>query len=268
MARRSKLARKKNNITLVLIVLVGLAIAGLLAGVVYLLLNTEAPPDPVTLCPASGPTGHTVVLVDNTEPMNFIQRQALTQRFKELAEKQVLEGQMISVFVLGESFADNAMPIFEKCNPGTGEGKSKLNANPAQIKARYIKEFRSPLMQLRQQITLDKPSDRSPVFEMLQMAAINGFNRVDAQGPRTLVVFSDMLPHMPEFSMFKSLPDFKTFSAGAYGRKSQASLDGVEVHLNYLINYPNLQTTKQAAFWEQYFDNSGAELVEIDTFEG
>ncbi|WP_312125773.1 hypothetical protein [Pseudomonas sp.] len=268
MARRSKLARKKNSVTLALIVLVVLVIVALVTGVVYLLLNTEPPADPVTLCPATGPTGHTVVLVDNTEPLNFIQRQALTQRFKELAEKQVPEGQMISVFVLGESFTQNAMPIFEKCNPGTGEDKSKLNANPAQINARYTKEFRTPLIQLRQQITLDKPSDRSPVFEMLQLAAINGFDRVDAQGQRTLIVFSDMLPNMPEFSMFKGLPEFEQFAESAYGRKSQATLDGVEVHLNYLLNYPKLQTTKQAAFWEQYFDNSGAQLVEIDTFEG
>lgn len=253
---------------LALIVLVGLVIVALVSGVVYMLLNTEPPADPVTLCPASGPTGHTVVLVDNTEPLSFIQRQALTQRFKELAEKQVPEGHIISVFVLGESFTQNAMPIFEKCNPGTGEGKSKLNANPAQIKAQYTREFRTPLTQLRQQITLDKPSERSPVFEMLQLAAINGFDRIDAQGPRSLLVFSDMLPNMPEFSMFKGLPDFKAFSGGAYGRKSQASLDGVEVHLYYLINYPELQTTKQAAFWEQYFENSGAQLIEIDTFEG
>lgn len=268
MARRSKLARKKNTVTLALIVVVGLVIVALVSGMIYLLLNTEPPADPVSLCPASGPTGHTVVLVDNTEPLNFIQRQALSQRFKELAEKQVPAGQMISVFVLGESFTQNAMPIFEKCNPGTGADKSKLNANPAQIKARYDKEFQAPLIHLREQITLEKPSERSPVFEMLQLAAINGFDRVDAHGPRSLIVFSDMLPNMPEFSMFKGLPDFKAFSEGAYGRKSQARLHGVEVHLNYLINYPKLQTPKQGAFWEQYFEKSGAQLVKVDTFEG
>lgn len=251
-----------------MIVAVLIAIVGLAGGMIYLLVNSEDPVDPVTLCPASGPEGHTIVLVDNTEPFNFIQRQALTQRFKELAEKQMPEGHMVSVFLLGESFTENAQPIFEKCNPGTGENKSRLDANPKRIKQRYMDEFRTPLVRLRQEITLEKPSEWSPVFEMLQLVSINGFSRIDAQGPHTLIVFSDMLPNMPEFSMFKAFPEFKNFINGAYGRKSQARLDDVEVHLNYLLNYPKLQTNKQAAFWEQYFEKSGAQLVDVNVFEG
>lgn len=268
MARRSKNAKKeqRNQILILLgVVTLCLSVMGFLS---YLWFTKQSPPDPVTLCPAGGPEGHTIVLVDNTEPFTFIQKQGLTQHFADVAENKVPEGHLLSVFVLGQDFTENAMPIFEKCNPGTGEGRSSLTSTPKRIKQRFDSEYVRPLLALRKEFMLEKPSDRSPVFEMLQLVAINGFKRVGADGPRKLIVYSDMLPHMPEFSMFKSLPDFKTFSAGAYGRKSQASLDGVEVHLNYLINYPNLQTTKQAAFWEQYFDNSGAQLVEIDTFEG
>jgi hypothetical protein len=268
MARHRKPAKKFPWGLVSLIILAALLLISAVAFMINHFATAEDPADPVTMCPASGPAGHTIVLVDNTEPFNFIQRQALTQRFKDLADDQVPEGHLVSVFVLGESFADNAMPIFEKCNPGTGENKSKLTANPARIKKRFDDQFRKPLMALRKEITLETPSAQSPVFEMLQLVSINGFGRVDTTGPRTLIVFSDMLPHMPGYSMFKELPEPKAFFDSAYGRKSQARLDDVEVHLNYLLNYPKLQTTKQAAFWEQYFDKSGAELVGVDVFEG
>ncbi|MCQ4260977.1 MULTISPECIES: hypothetical protein [Pseudomonadaceae] len=268
MARRSKLAQKKHNIAIAMMVAAVITMIAIGGAIAYLYMGRDEPVDSVTLCPAPGPEGHTVLLVDNTDPMNFIQRQAMTQRLKEAADKLVPEGHMVSVFVLGESFTDNAMPIFEKCNPGTGEGKNSLNSNPKRIKKRFVDEFQGPLVRLRDQVVLDTPSDRSPIFEMLHLLSINGFSRIDAQGPRTLIIFSDMLQHMPEFSMFKALPEFKAFRESTYGRKSQARLEGVEVHLNYLLNHPKLQTNKQASFWEQYFDNSGAHLVSVKAFEG
>ncbi|ANI16306.1 MULTISPECIES: hypothetical protein [Pseudomonas] len=266
--RRTNAAEKKRRQelrTIALLVIVLLSMAG---GIGWYFLQRPTAIDKLTLCPASGPLGHYVVLVDNTDPYNFIQRQAFAQGLKALADKLVPEGYLLSVYALGEDFTQTAKPLFEKCNPGTAVGKSELDSNPTRIQERFEREFREPVTQLENVLMQDKPADKSPIFEMLQLVAINSFQSENIQGPKTLVVYSDMLANTSEFSMFKGQADFDGFAASAYGQKSQTRLDGVQVKLNYLMNYPKLQTRKQLAFWERYFEKAGARLVAVTPVEG
>ena len=68
--------------------------------------------------------------------------------------------------------------------------------------------------------------------------------------------------------MFKGVPEFKSFSATAYGEHSKTDLSGIKVELHYLMKYPKLQTMKQLKFWEDYFENTGARLTRVQTMEG
>ncbi|MOA14337.1 hypothetical protein D3C78_1344340 [compost metagenome] len=114
----------------------------------------------------------------------------------------------------------------------------------------------------------DQPADKSPIFEMIQLVAINSFRANNVQGPKTLIVYSDMLANTPDFSMFSGLPEFDSFAESPYGQRSQTRLDGVRVELNYLMKYPKLQNRKQLAFWERYFERAGARLVAVTPVEG
>lgn len=266
--RRMSMAEKKRRQEQYIIAFLLILLLVIFCAIGWYWLNRQAAPDKLTLCPASGPLGHYVVLVDNTDPYNFIQRQAFSQGLKSLADNVVPEGYLLSVYALGEDFTRTAKPVFEKCNPGTAAGKSEIDSNLARIQARFERDFREPVIQLENVLMQDKPADKSPIFEMLQLVAINSFRNANIKGPKTLIVYSDMLANTSEFSMFKGQVDFDGFTASVYGQKSQTHLDGVQVKLNYLMNYPKLQTRKQLAFWERYFEKAGARLVAVTPVEG
>ncbi len=268
MARKRR-ARNSGNGSQVLIVIgLVLAIAAFAAGVSYLYMNRSPAPDKLTLCPASGPVGQVVVLVDTTDPYKFIQREAFNQALEDIVGQQVREGELLTVYALGEDFTKTAAPLFEKCNPGTDAGKSEMTANLKRIRDRYNSEFQDPLLALEDVLLVEEPAKYSPVFEMLQLVSINGFRGTQVEGPKTLIVFSDMLPNTADFSMFKGIPEYEQFDKTTYGQRSKTDFKGVRVELNYLMNYPQLQTRKQLGFWEQYFEKAGGRIVKVRTMEG
>ena len=222
-----------------------------------------------SLCPADGPKGHYVLLVDKTDPLTFTQKQAFQVRLRELVERRTPQGYLLSVFVLGESFRDNAKPLVELCNPGDGTGRSALTANLAHLKRQYDERFIAPLMAEADALQATTPARTSPIFEMLQLVGINAFQSRGVKGERRLIVMSDMLQNTTQFSMYRGgLPDFAAFAQTDYGRKAQAQLPGVEVELDVLVNTPALQTRRNLEFWEDYFDQAGARIVRVDPLEG
>lgn len=268
MSKKNKYSEKSKS-NEILIVLGLVIFLGLVAvGVSFFYINRTVAPDKITLCPQSGPLGHVVVLVDITDPYKFIQREAFSVALKKLASEAILEGHLLSIYALGESFEANARPVFERCNPGIGEGKSELTANLRRIEERHRKEFEEPILALNDALTPSNSADFSPIFEMFQLVSINAFRAHGIDGPRSMIVYSDMLPNTGEFSMFKALPDYRQFIDTPYGQRTRTDLKNVKVELNYLMNYPHLQTRKQLNFWEQYFEQSGASVISVKTLEG
>lgn len=265
---KSKYAKKSAGGEWVKIVLAVVVIGAVMGALGYHLYHQPKSADKVTLCPADGPQGHIVVLVDNTDPYSFIQRQAFNQALSALSDEVVPEGYLLSVFSLGENFEKNAKPLFERCNPGTSAGKSEMTANLKRIDLRYEDSFKAPIQKLEASLLSDSSAKYSPIFEMIQLASINGFRAQNVQGPRKLIIFSDMLPNTAEFSMFSGIPDYTTFSNTTYGERSKTDLSGVKVEIHYLMKYPKLQTMKQLNFWERYFEDAGARISEVRTMEG
>ena len=230
----------------------------------------ERPSDALdaALCPAGGPRGHFVLLVDKTDPLTFTQKAAFQVRLRELIEKRTPPGYLLSVFVLGESFQDNARPLVELCNPGDGSDRSPLTANPAHLRRRYEERFIAPLMAEADALQAATPAKTSPIFEMLQLVGINAFQSRGVKGERRLIVMSDMLQNTAQFSMYSGPSDFGAFASSDYGRRVQAQLAGVEVELDILVDTPALQTRRHLKFWEDWFDRAGARIVRVDPLEG
>lgn len=266
--RRSRAARKRHARNIVIGVVALTLFCSVLAGVGYYLWTRDAGVDRQTLCPKSGPLGHIVLLVDKTDPLNFSQKQAFLRLLEELVDHRVTPGWLVSVFVLGEDFRDGAKPLVEVCNPGSGEGKSELTANIQKLNAQFRERFREPLLKQADALISTKPAKNSPIIEMLQLVSINGFRRHAVNGPRRLIMVSDMLHKSPQLSMYQGIPDFDQFAATEYGRKMRLDLDGVEVELHHVLNYPKLQNKRQLEFWERYFTTSGARLVSVRPMEG
>ena len=238
------------------------------SGVTYFLVSRPAGLDKVTLCPANGPTGHYVLLVDKTDPLTFTQKEAFTVTLRELIEKRIPEGYLLSVFVLGEDFKENAKPLVELCNPGTGQDKSELTANLRQLKRQYQERFLDPLFRQSDALLAAQSAKFSPIFEMMQLVAINGFRMHSIKGERRLIVMSDMLHNTPQLSMYKGHVDYPAFASSTYGQKAQLELRGVEIEIHYLMNTPELQTKRNLKFWEDYFEKAGARIVAVRPLEG
>ena len=245
------------------------AIAALvIVGFVYFKITRQAAPDQTTLCPATGPTGHYVLLVDKTDPLSFTQKQAFNELIREVIQKRMPEGYLLSVFVLGEDFKENGSPIIELCNPGTGEHKSDLTANKRKLHRQYEERFLGPLTTQSEGLVATESAKASPIFEMLQMVSINSFRRHDVKGERRLIVVSDMLHNTPQMTMYGGPVDHDVFSASEYGRKVALQMPDVEVELNVLLNSPKLQTKRNRAFWEVYFYKAGSRVVAVRLLEG
>lgn len=265
LGRRARQRRIKEIFLGTLALVVVLAVV---AGAGYFMLNKPDSVNPDTLCPAKGPKGHYVLLVDKTDPLNFTQKEAFSVILHELIEKRTPEGYLLSVFVLGEDFKETAKPLAELCNPGTGEDKSNLTANLKQLRRQYQERFLDPMLKQSDALLAAQPAKGSPIFEMLQLVGINAFRKHDVKGERRLIMMSDMLHNTPPFSMYKGPVDYPAFSSSDYGKKAQLELRDVEVEIHYLMNTPQLQTKRNLKFWEDYFNKAGARIVGVRPLEG
>lgn len=268
MASRGRRARQQEKTNWLIGSFLLLMTAAVVVAVSFYLMKAPDAVDELTLCPADGAREHYVLLVDATNPLNFVQRQAFAIITRDLVENRVPEGALLSVFALGEDFSATAKPLVELCNPGSGTGKSELTSNVRRLKQRYEAQFIAPLMEKTEALANAVPAKHSPILEMLQMVGLNGFRRHSIAGKRRLIIMSDMLHNTPSFSMYKAEFSYGPFSQTDYGRRVVADLDGVEVELHYLMNSPQLQTKRQLLFWEEYFSASGARIVLVRPLEG
>jgi hypothetical protein len=239
-----------------------------LGGAAYYLLSRDSGVDRQTLCPKEGPLGHTVLLVDKTDPLNFNQRQAFLRLLEELVDQRIARGHLISVFVLGDDFRAGARPLVEICNPGEGEGKTALTANIPRLQAQFRERFRAPLLEQADALVSTTPAKTSPILEMLQLVAINGFRKHPTSGNRQLIIVSDMLHKTTEYSMYQGIVPFDHFASTDYGRKTATELPKVEVEIHHVLHYPKLQTPQQLDFWSAYFARSGARIFAVRPLEG
>lgn len=268
MAQIGKRAWKRRFWQLSLAILLLVIILAVGGGIVYYMTSRPPGLSQKDLCPADGPSGHFVLLVDKTDPLSFTQKQAFLVTLQELIEQRIPKGYLLSVFVLGEDFKDTAEPLVELCNPGTGSDKSEFTANLKKLRRQYEDKFLKPIRSLSDDLIAVQPAKTSPIFEMLQLVGINAFRKRSVTGERRLIIISDMLHNTLQLSMYNGLPDLASLVKSDYGRKTQPDLQGVKVELHCLINTPYLQNMGYVKFWEDYFKNAGARLVDVKSLGG
>ena len=266
--RRSRAAKKRQarNIAIGIAALAVFCVA--LGGGIWWYLTREPGLDRVTLCPKSGPTAHIVFLVDKTDPLNISQKAGFLRLLEELVDRRIQPGQLVSVFVLGENLQEGVKPLVELCNPGSGEGKSELTANVAKLNAQFRTRFREPLLAQADALVSTTAAKNSPILEMLQFVQLNAFRKHMVNGPKRLVLVSDLLHKTPQLSMYQTVPQLDPFEATDYGRKTRLELPGVEIEVHQLLNYPKLQNRRLMEFWEEYFERAGAKIVSVRPMEG
>lgn len=268
MARKSKLARNRQRTNLFLGTLSLLVVVGLVSGAVWWWSQKKAGLDPVTLCPHNGPLGHNVLLIDKTDPFNLPQKAAFDLLVTDLVTKQTPPGYLLSIYVLGDDFKTQTKPLVELCNPGDAKGHSELTENTKQLNRQYKERFLKPVFEQSTELLNIATAQESPILEMLQMVNLNSLQRHNVDGPKQLIVLSDLLQNSKQLSMYKSVPNFESFDQTGYALKTKSNFAGIDVKVQLLQNAPQLQKQNLFDFWEKYFNKAGAASYERHALPG
>jgi len=221
------------------------------------------------MCPVDGPTGLIVLLVDTTDPLNPIQQADLKNQLERLKDGMP-QYYALEVYTVSEPKDGLLKPLGARvCNPGNGRDASELTSNPRLIKERWEKRFSSPLEDLFTKMLVVPPAKESPIFESIQSVAVTAFGGLsESTSHRTLVIVSDMLQNMPEYSQYHEIGSFQQIQHSAYYQRIKPDLRGVDVELYYIRRDQNVKADKHILFWQDYFAAAGATLTHVVRLEG
>jgi len=176
-------------------VLAGLTLTGFFAAPKLL---GGPPRDAETLCPRTGPVGHTLILVDKSDPWSAVQADRLKKLVKQVGVGLATDS-LLSVYVFNDAFEPNFPPLIALCNPG--RTASELIGNPRRDYVRWAEKFGRPLDEALAVLAQPAKGNLSPVVEAIGDVLSRRENRV-ASGERSLILVSDMLQNSAQFSFF------------------------------------------------------------------
>jgi hypothetical protein len=251
------LALKAAAIAIVVVVLVGLG------GVFWFVQGRAAQfasLDPDTLCPKSGPTSQFAVLIDRTDALTEIQGEALRRQITAWAAAIPKHGSF-KVYEVGYGGA-LLQPVVSVCNPGDGSDQSAIDSNPKMWRARYEEKFQAPVAAMLERMRLDEEAKASPIFEGVQAIAVKDFGPDAPQGPKTLIIVSDLLQNQQGFSLYQGVPAADAFWATPYAASVRSNLTGIhtEIHLLHRLKAAAKQTDTLGKFWIDWLERQGAQV--------
>ena len=276
MAPRRRFSRRRGGqetlvlkvlaIVIVIIVLVGL-------GGVFRFVQGRAAQlaalDPETLCPKSGPTSQFAVLIDRTDALTEIQGEALRRQITAWAAAIPKHGSF-KVYEVGHSGTEGGallQPVVAVCNPGDGSDQSAIDSNPKMWRARYEEKFQTPISAMLERMRLDEEAKTSPILEGVQAIAVKDFGPDAPQGPKTLMIVSDLLQNQSGFSLYQGVPQLDAFWVTAYASSVRSNLTGIhtEIYLLHRLKAATKQTDALGKFWIDWLERQGAQ---VDAFKG
>jgi hypothetical protein len=271
MAHRRRGGQESLGLKVIAIVIVIAVLAGL-GGVFWFVQGRAAQLaalDPETLCPKSGPTSQFAVLIDRTDALTEIQGEALRRQITAWAAAIPKHGGF-KVYEVGHSGIEGSgallQPVVAVCNPGDGSDQSAIDSNPKMWKARYEEKFQAPISAMLTRMRLDEEAKTSPILEGVQAIAVKDFGPDAPQGPKTLIVISDLLQNQQGFSLYQSVPELDAFWATPYAASVRSNLTGIhaEIYLLHRMKAAMKQTDALGKFWIDWLERQGAQ---VDAFK-
>lgn len=223
----------------------------------------------VTMCPLSGPEGHTVILIDATDEFSAIQKADLKRYFSKL-KSDVTQYSQIAIYAPQEmSDEDFLTPELKICNPGDAQGISGITANPKQIQKKYDVNFSDKIDDVLDNGLNSEGAAISPVMEMIQAVAVDGFP-IESDKPKRLIIVSDMLQNADWYSHYRDKVDFDAAKTKSHFQHVYVDLSGVEVEILYIARegYEHLQTNRHGMFWDAFFAYMNGNVKSIKRIGG
>lgn len=221
--------------------------------------------DQVTYCPIDGPYGKTVLLIDLTDEISFIQEEKLNKYIKTLSDSSndgyLPQYDMLAVYLLSDGDSDSLpQPIVEVCNPGDGSGLRELDGAPLLAKKTFVEKFSGPISTAIAGILPVGASKTSPIIEAIRGISVSTFDGAAEPGHENrLVVISDMIQNSTELSFFKDGQSVDLAQLKALGA-DLADVPIIDIKVLDRKNSKKLQGKRLVEFWRQYFRASGSSL--------
>lgn len=216
--------------------------------------------DEKTLCPKNGQYLRTAILIDATDSLEESQIKSLLEATTDLRNRLELY-EWVGVFVLNEGNLTVPKPEIALCNPGNEDTANPLYQNPREIKRKFEKQFAKPLRRTIEKLASLPKQDRSPIIEMIRSVALS-FD-FDSSQKRKLIIVSDMLQYVDEYSHYDGKVDYAAWKKTPYAAEFlDLPLSEVEVEIWY-VKRPDLgklQTHRHIQFWVDFFKDAGANL--------
>lgn len=225
--------------------------------------------DATTYCPIEGPFATTVLLIDLTDEVSFIQEQKITNFIKSLAtaggEDVVPQHDMLSVYLLSEADVNTIpKPVIQVCNPGDGQGLNEFTGNPRLANKRFTERFLKPVDAAIGGIVSTQSANISPIIEAIRGISLTAFDAEPQAGhEHRLIVISDMLQNSPSLSHYKNgqhqtQEQLKSFNADLN------SVSRVDIKVLDRSGSERLQGKDLVEFWRAYFRVSGTSLTSAE----
>jgi hypothetical protein len=257
---------QKDKLGVALIVIAVLVMVGVVAGTAVLQRSTSAVKvDAETLCPFSQNYAHTVVLVDKTDPFSASQKKKFYAKIMQIRQElQPLE--KLSIYVLDDRNYLAPRPAFAVCNPGSGRAANPLYQNPRMWEKRFQQKFGKPLDSVVEVLSEGTSKNTSPILEMIH-AVSQVFDFGPKAGRRRLILFSDLMHNVPEYSHFNGIWEYEKFRTSPYAAKLQTNLADARIEIIYLLRpelYKYQSQPKHQNFWGSWFEGNGAKEVSLE----
>lgn len=216
--------------------------------------------DPATGCPVGQltPSEHTVVLIDQTDPLT--PRQIDYVKSLILAEYERLrpEGKLTISGIRAEAGEEGQS--FSRCRVRRGTEVSSLAANPDMIEASFRRTVGDALNDYLNGLRHAPTAPRSPILETVD-AALDAPDFGATVKSRRLVIVSDLAQNSKLVSEYKGPGSGLSLSDDTRDTLAR-DLKGVEVRLHYVrrATLAGIQTAAQRAFWTDWFKSQGANV--------
>lgn len=216
-----------------------------------------------TLCPVAGPVAISAVLIDATDTLDPVQVASVRQ----LVERQIRDAAPGTLFAFGVVAEDPAERGATRalCKPRAGTDVSQMTQNVTAVQKRYDERFLGPVREILATLGTAGEANQSPIMESLQSVLTGTPEFLSFEGPKQVVLISDLLQHSEAMSFYRG-EDWQSFSSSAaFGRMSE-NIRGADVTI-YQISRPPVARIQDPAvvddFWARYLDRQGARPPEL-----
>lgn len=245
--------RKKAH---VLLVVAGLILASVFSARAW--INGKERPNIVDGC-LKIVTGKTVIVLDHSEAIAKQTKDEIVARIFKFIEsnEKVQVGDLVSVFTVSRLSKQNLRPIFSYCKQNA-EGNQLIEKRKL-VEEKYLLKFKKPLLEA---VSAEiQGSTESPIAQAIIDLSLSEYLR----GARhaNLLIFSDMIEHTKQFSMYHSVSKDKCiqdYKQSVNSKQETPVLQNVDVVIALIprSNFKGAELKCRDGFWPWFFrDNRG-----------